>query len=184
MGKVLGTSATGSTRISADLSRWAIFAVWKDDTAYEGFLQSSTLMNRWRASANTLEQFVLKPISSRGTWGGVDPFETASAADEGVGEIAILTRASVRLTKFWKFARAVPRVDDALRRQSGCSLALGIGEWPIGQQATFSVWDSLDAMASFAHTGTEHSDVIRRTYAENWYSEEMFSRFAVLRRAS
>src|SRR3712207_4338179 len=74
LGKVLGTSATGTTRISADLRRWAILAVWSSPDAYARFVRESTVLNRWRAGASILTHFELSPVQSRGSWDGVEPF--------------------------------------------------------------------------------------------------------------
>ena len=68
----------------------------------------------------------------------------------------------------------------ALHRSPGLLTALGIGEAPIGLQGTFSLWSSADALRDFAHRDPAHTDVIRRTAEEGWYSEELFARFAVL----
>src|SRR4051812_46458674 len=74
LGKVLGTSKSGTTRISVELRRWAIFAVWQDVEAREAFLRESIVMKRWRANATSLQHFELRPIQSKGTWNGTDPF--------------------------------------------------------------------------------------------------------------
>jgi hypothetical protein len=79
--------------------------------------------------------------------------------------------------QFW---RAVPPVAEALTRAEGLRFARGIGEAPVGLQATFSVWDELDASAAFAYGTPEHRAVIARTTETGWYAEQLFARFAVL----
>ncbi len=182
LGKVLGTSARNTTKFSVDISRWAIFAVWEDEVTRKAFLEDSSILERWRSTADSIEHFMLSPVLSRGTWGGMDPFNGIRAVQRYEGEVAILTRASIPLLKFWRFARSVPVVDSSLQAQPGCSLALGIGEWPVGQQSTFSIWNSLDDALTFAYKTKEHTNVIKRTRDEGWFSEEMFTRFRVTER--
>lgn len=65
-------------------------------------------------------------------------------------------------------------------RAGGPTLAIGIGEAPIGLQGTFSVWPSLAAVRAFAYRRPAHAAVVRRTGEVGWYAEELFARFAVL----
>ncbi|NCU78506.1 MAG: spheroidene monooxygenase, partial [Actinobacteria bacterium] len=53
-------------------------------------------------------------------------------------------------------------------------------EAPIGLQGTFSIWDSGSALRQFAYKGAAHTDAIKATSLNNWYSEELFARFAVI----
>jgi hypothetical protein len=39
------------------------------------------------------------------------------------------------------------------------------------------VWENKEAMTTFAYKMQEHTEVIRKTRDEHWYSEEMFIRF-------
>ncbi len=48
------------------------------------------------------------------------------------------------------------------------------------RQATLSVWRSGAAMRGWAYRTPEHAEVVRRTRAEGWYSEELFARFRLL----
>jgi hypothetical protein len=182
LGKVLGTSRAGTTRTSADLRRWAIFAVWESNTARSVFVRESPVLRRWRSAASSLQSWDLEPVRSKGLWGGVNPFPDLPEVTDVTAPVAVLTRASVRPQRWWPFMRSAGRVDDALQQAAGCDLALGIGEWPVGEQATFSLWNSADDIDGFAYNNEVHSDVVRRTFAGRWYSEMLFTRFRVTSR--
>ena len=66
-----------------------------------------------------------------------------------------------------------------MKAAPGLVAAIGIGEAPIGLQGTFSLWDSAAAIRDFAYKGAAHQKAIADTSAYNWYSEELFVRFAV-----
>jgi hypothetical protein len=63
----------------------------------------------------------------------------------------------------------------------GRQFSIGIGEWPLVQQATFSIWDSYKHMAEYAYKNPMHKKVIRLTREKGWYKEELFARFAPLK---
>jgi hypothetical protein len=73
----------------------------------------------------------------------------------------------------------VPPVTVSLKSAPGLVAAIGIGEAPIGLQGTFSLWESAAAIREFAYKGAAHQRAIADTSAYNWYSEELFARFAV-----
>jgi len=169
------------------IARWAILAVWEDDAARDAFIATSPVLQRWRDSTTGMQQWNLTPIASRGTWKGVNPFPGLTAPEDMAGDmagdndraVAVLTSATVRASKLIPFQRALGGPDSAMKTAPGCQMALGIGEWPIGHLATFSVWDSATAVRAYAYENPKHREVIRRTYAENWYSEELFCRFSI-----
>ncbi|WP_412515569.1 spheroidene monooxygenase [Actinomadura madurae] len=176
--RLLGTGRGRSMSLGADLRRWALFAVWDGEPALERFLARSRMAARWRAEAEESWHVRLAPITSRGRWGGRDPFEDVPARPAPRGPVAVLTRASIRPRRLVAFYRAVPDVDRLLRHQDGCLASVGIGEWPLARQATFSLWDEENAVRCFAYGRTAHRDVIGRVRDEGWYSEELFARFA------
>ncbi|WP_244301778.1 hypothetical protein [Microbispora triticiradicis] len=243
--RLLGTGRGPSTTLGADLRRWALLAVWRDERALEEFLERSPIPARWRREAVETWHVRLAPISSRGRWNGVEPFTPAPltpapitaapltprtgqhpiqgttppglerlaqgmtppgverltqgrepsglerlAARErasspaaspgeraGGGPVAVLTRASIRPSRLLAFYRSVPSVDRLLRAQEGCLASVGLGEWPLARQATFSLWRDAAAVRAFAYAGRAHREVIERVRAHDWYSEELFARF-------
>jgi hypothetical protein len=181
--RLLGTGRGRSMSLGADLRRWALFAVWEGEPALEEFLARSPVAARWREEAEESWHVRLAPLASRGRWGGRDPFAAVPSLAAGPagavadGPVAVLTRASIRPSRLVAFYRSVPDVDRELRREDGCLASIGVGEWPLARQATFSLWDDATAVKRFAYRTDAHRTVIGRVRGEGWYSEEMFARF-------
>jgi hypothetical protein len=173
--RLLGTGNGDDTGRGADLSRSALFAVWDDESDLDVFLADSGLARRWQRAEQSWH-VRLRSIGGHGTWKGIDPLE---GLDEGTADaaVAIITRANVRRRSWKAFGAASEVVDAELHRAPGLIDVVGIGETPVGALATFSLWESMVAARDFAYKMPDHRDVIRRTRAEDWYSEEMFARF-------
>lgn len=176
---LLGTGRGESfTLRDAQLLTWALVASWDDEAAAARFEKGDYLSSWSRRSEGTV-RLQLRPLSSRGTWYGAQPFGAHSGADWG-GPVAALTRARIRPRGLLRFWRAIGPVAGELRTARGCRWAIGMGEAPLGWQGTLSVWDDEDGMRAFAYRGRAHADVVRRTPEERWYAEQLFARFAVL----
>jgi hypothetical protein len=203
--RLLGTGR-GSEATGAAPARTALFATWADLTALAAFEAGWFAQRAARVRARGGEVYTVRLglLSGHGRWSGRDiladlrpPSDGASAARSAghtrppsaeaatapggpTGRpVAVLTRATVRLSRWHRFRSARPLVSAELQAAAGLQAAVAIGEAPIGLQATFSVWSDAAAVAAFARS-PRHRDVVRRTRAERWYGEELFARFAPL----
>jgi hypothetical protein len=189
--KLLGTGhGHRFTPTDADPRHWALIASW-DTARHAAAFESGRLVSSWDARSVESWRLQLRPLTSHGRWSGATPFgapeaqtgatpDLVEAGSNMAGPCAILTRARLAPSKMITFWRAVPPVAAELAGAKGLRFARGIGEAPIGLQATFSVWDDLDAAASFAYRSPAHLQVIERTIETRWYAEQLFARFAVI----
>lgn len=193
--KLLGTGRGRTMTLGADLRRWAVLAAWRDERHLDQFLAASEVAERWEALCYEAWHVRLRPVRAHGAWNGVNPFDAAvagraacgnrdvgptavaDAAQPSAGPIAILTRASIRPTRAVAFYRAIAPPSADLERQPGLLASIGMGEWPVARQATFSLWRTTADARRFAYERREHREVIERTRREGWYSEELFARF-------
>lgn len=200
--KLLGTGSSETFALrDADPTVWGFFGVWESSEAHARFAESSPVAKAWASRSDEQWSATLLPLRSKGYWAKRDPFaglqfnnasalsaegsssrEAGAAGPAGVAgsPIAVLTRARVKPSQWRSFARAIPPVAKAMQSAKGLRFSVGIGEAPIGLQATFSLWESTEAIAAFAYKGEAHRSVIQRTASADWYAEELFSRYSVL----
>jgi len=173
--KSLGTGKGETfTPNDANALQWGLIASVDD---LENF-DNSFVIKRWRRISVSEYRAVLEPISSHGQWAGKQPF--VATAKDWDGAVAAVTRARIKWSQNFRFWRSVPPVTVSLNSAPGLIAAIGIGEAPIGLQGTFSLWESAAAIREFAYKGAAHQKAIADTSTFNWYSEELFARFAVL----
>lgn len=179
--RLLGTGRRSQTGPGADLHRTALFAVWREEGDLDRFLASGAVVDR-HAAAEEWCVIRLLGIGGHGRWRGfpvLDEIDRApSPAGAAPGPVAVLTRADVRMRHWSTFARAGRPVSNELQGAPGLLRVVGIGEAPVGRQATFSLWRSEADVRHFAEEMPRHVDVVRRTRAEHWYGEELFARLS------
>jgi heme-degrading monooxygenase HmoA len=177
--RLLGTGRGSSTAPGADLARTALFAVWDSPAALDA-VEAGPLgarMRRTRERGGEVYAVRLALVSGRGRWAGHDVLDGLDHRDAGDGPLAVLTRAVVRPRAWHRFAGVGPAVSDEVGGAPGLLAVVGVGEAPVGLQATFSLWRDTAAMRAFARADA-HRAVVRRTRREAWYGEELFARFS------
>ncbi|MPY65755.1 spheroidene monooxygenase [Deinococcus sp. SDU3-2] len=176
--RMMGTGRGDSLTLGADFRRWARLAVWRDEAAFREF-EASPWRQRERAHLTESGTLLLRPLRSKGRWGGREPFGFPTT-DAPIGPLAVLTRAAIRPARLRAFWSAVPASQGGLHTHPGLLLTLGLGDVPLLSQATFSVWRDAASVKAYAYAGAGHREAIARTRREDWYSEELFARFELL----
>lgn len=174
--RLLGSGRNGTFDLWPDWQQWGVLAVWADRDAFDRFYAGSFIAKWWNLFGAEKWTILCEPLQSHGRWDGTEPFISAGT-ENYKGPIAILTRATLRLSRLKNFWTNVVPVSLLMKRSNGFVMSLGVGERPVYKQATFSVWQSLDDAKAFAYESKEHAEVIKKTRDEGWYSEELFARF-------
>jgi hypothetical protein len=176
--KLMGSGREPGFSPLPDWGVYTLLAVWENEKdAHHFFKYSKNYANYQKWSSEQWTIF-MKPISTKGLWSGKNPFTAASDLDASNPLIAVITRATIRTNKLIKFWSYVPSSQKPIQR--GCEGLLftkGVGEVPLVQMATFSLWQNIESLKKFAYNSPEHQQAIKKTHQFNWYKEEMFVRF-------
>jgi hypothetical protein len=185
--KLLGCGKNGTFDKTPDMRQWCILVV--SEAEIESFNASQPdhaelygrLINAWWQFFGCEKwTLILHPCEGHGRWDGKEAFGTLPKNSTYNGPIAVLTRATIRLSGLKNFWRHVAGVASKMAMSKGFITSLGIGEVPWVKQATLSFWENKESMLSFSYKMEEHKEVIRKTREEKWYSEEMFVRFKII----
>ena len=181
--QLLGSGAANGFGFWPHWQRYGFIATWADAAAAAAFFATNELWGSYARRSVEIWTAELLPLQGHGAWNGRNPFATEGAAPARPAPsapVAVLTRASIRLRRAARFWRYVEPTSRAVQGAPGLRLAIGLGELPLVRQATFSVWESTEAMQQYAYRQVAHREVVQLTRREGWYSEELFERFQVL----
>lgn len=177
----MGSGKNGTFDLNPDWQQWALMAAWDKESDFIDFNNKSLISKWWRLYCLEKWTVLCEPLSSHGLWDGKKPFGELDKESAHQGPVAVLTRAKIRFSKLKAFWANVPAVSRIMLQAPGYVYSVGVGEAPFYLQATFSVWEDLEQVKQFAYKGREHAEVIRKTRKEDWYAEEMFTRFKLLK---
>lgn len=174
--KLMGSGRPGFNP-APDWSTYGLLQIWDHEEAANDFFNTSPLFKKYKR--NSLEQYTIymKNMVAKGEWSGSNPFQKSESLDATVPFIAVITRATIKLNMLRTFWKYVPTSQEPLKNNKDLLFTMGIGEVPLTQMATFSIWKNKEALMEFAYKRQEHAQAIVKTRQLNWYKEELFSRF-------
>jgi hypothetical protein len=149
-------------RLRPAFRRWAYYAVWDDECAFEEFLTGSLIGRAWAEESAEAWHVWLAPVRVRGDWEGIRPLRGAETTGRDGAPAAHLVRLDLSLratAAMWGSAapnllRHIPDCDDLL---AGIPLV----DRPYMQPVSFSVWRSEDAATRFEY-GDGHRAAVSR----------------------
>ena len=178
--RLMGSGGGNGFSVSPNWGVYAWLGHWDDRAVAEAFFAT----HPWYADARTHSThritFFLEATMSHGGWGGGNPFTPRPEAYRPDEPVAVITRATIHPSKLPDFWRYVPRTSASVYDHPERLLSVGIGEYPVFMQATFSLWTSGAAMTAFAYRSAHHKEVVQLTRSRGWYKEELFSRFRLI----
>lgn len=178
--RLFGTGGGSGYSIRPNFSLYAMLTVWDSPGPAFEFLSTSGIVSKYMARSYEHMHLLLRPVSSRGKWKGMEPFK-AQAPLEGENYITVITRARLKWWFMLPFWRRVKGVSKSQNRYPGQLFSQGVGALPWIEQTTFSVWKSEKEMMNFAFIENEkHRDAIQMTRKLNGFREEIYARLQLL----
>lgn len=177
--KLMGSGKGMGFNPLPDWSTYCMLQVWDSEEQADYFFLSSVVFKKYEKRAQKIRRLYMKNIVAKGEWSGQCPFEESTDLSEENHQLAVITRATIKLSKLRKFWSYVPTSHQKLAKNPGLIYTKGVGEIPIIQMATFSLWKNKEALHAFAYQSKEHAEAIKMTRELDWYKEELFARFQV-----
>ena len=174
--KILGSGAKNGFSAIPNFGTYVLFCVWETEQHAEAFFEFDPFFKAYQNRSSEHFTAYLHSAEAHGSWDGLQPFEKNAQLNLNQ-PIVVLTRARIRFRKLLSFWSRVGSVSQSLEGYDGLVLSIGIGEWPLIQQATISLWKTQKEMMDYAYQNPKHREVVALTRQLNWYKEEMFARF-------
>tara|TARA_B110000008_G_scaffold9599_2_gene9338 strand:- start:2685 stop:3380 length:696 start_codon:yes stop_codon:yes gene_type:complete len=180
-GKMLGSGAGEGFSVWPDWGTYAWFTVFDTEENALSFFASDNIFNDLVACSSSVFGWDAIPLKCHGTWNGINPFGELSEIEHS-GQLAVLTRASIKKSQALRFWWNVPAASRNISNHPGLIFSKGVGEYPLLEQATLSLWNSTEELNEFAYKSRQHAPVVKKTRKFNWYSEELFLRMMVIKK--
>ncbi len=177
--KMFGAGSGNGFSLMPDFGVYGLLATWSNLHQAQLFFQHSATFKAYQSRSKEIFTVFLRPIMAHGKWDGAEPFVTSTVSDASL-PIAVLTRGTVKTRYIWDFLSFTRTTSRSMEGAEGRLFSIGIGEVPIVQQATFSLWHNVEAMKNYAYKNKHHAEVVKKTRELGWYSEELFARFEVI----
>ena len=175
--KFLGSGKNAGFGLRPSPIHQGLFCCFDSEKFARDFLNNNQIVKKYKKKSVEFFSAELKSFSSKGAWSKNTIQESINPP--GNGPIASLTRASIKITKAQEFWSLAPPSEASLKSFKGCILSAGLGEAPFLRQCTFSIWDSVFSLDSYARSGA-HLNAIKSAYQGNFFVESMFVRFKPL----
>ena len=179
--KLMGTGGGNGFSLWPDFGTYAFLGVWDNQKSADDFLNQNAIIQNYYQKCSSFRTIKMIPLKSHGLWSGQNPFkEQEPEVNDSKLPVAVITRATLRRSRLLAFWKSVPAASKAIENATGIRYFKGIGEWPLVQQATLSLWDSFEDVKKFAYRDKTHAKIIKKTRSQKWYSEDLFARFHIL----
>lgn len=175
--KLLGSGTGEGFTPKPNWGVYAILCVWDETVAVEKTLKESRVFSRYHEMSTESVTIYLEPCATRGEWSGQTPFIANSKRD--AGPVAVLTRATLKWHAMLQFWSQSPAISTKIGQNKDVLFKIGLGELPLRQQLTFSIWPDIKQMSEFAHQSDPHRSAIQKVRNGNWFKEELYARFNI-----
>ena len=176
--KLFGTGSREGFSLIPDFSSYVIITSWKNDHFRKKFIAKNSIINEIINRSSSRVEIKIDPYSFKGSWNGINPFKNSSLYSGG--KIIVITRARVRFNKLINFLINTSLAAKSIKSHNGAEFYKGIGELPIIEQATISIWKNEQQMKDYAYSDKNHLKIINKARKDKWYSEELFVRSNIL----
>ena len=166
--KLFGTGSNEGFSLIPDFSSYVIISSWKNDHYRKKFIDENNTINEIISRSSKRVEIKIDPYNFTGSWNGINPFKNISSYSGG--KIIVLTRARVKLNKLMNFLVNTSLAAKSIKSQDGAEFYKGIGELPIIDQATISIWMSEQSRRDYAYSDKNHLKIINKARKDKWYS--------------